>query len=92
MRDPRVDPQAGDVLAKGHVVRCVCGEGISLIVSWNEAVLPLPGPMMERKAATIESWRDWARNAHVLLASPSPKVPRPMPKPDPSSWDHVDKY
>jgi hypothetical protein len=58
-RDPRKDPQPGDIIRKGNKQRKV------VTVYGNDIWYDVPGSTV-RKLCWITTWRVWARGADVI--------------------------
>lgn len=72
-RDPRIDPQPGDVLRKGTLRREVIGIDFIGITDPIKAVIVFDGGWIKpprRKLPTMGQFRKWAANATVEYTTP----------------------
>jgi|688.fasta_scaffold2424584_2 hypothetical protein len=60
-RDPRIDPQPGDVVKKGKTRRVNHRKG--------DEVFYMSGGSMVERSCWITTWQDWCRDAEVLHAA-----------------------
>jgi hypothetical protein len=63
MRDPKVDPQAGDVFRKGELVRLVCHREGNSVCFRNKVSA---GGFGVDRFWGIATWRGWTKKAELM--------------------------